>query len=339
MSPTLPVALSRDRRELIEEAALRAVVYADLFDCPLTAAELARYLPCRAAPVEVEACVREPRYVARDIVAVGPHFCRRGHEHVAEICQERARQSRGMWRRARLVARLLAIAPFVRMVAVTGALAVDNCRAKDDIDLLLVTSPGRVWVSRRLVVLLSRLLRGGRLCPNFVLSDGPLVLAHRNFYVAHELAQMVPLYGEDIYRRMRRGNGWVSEYLPNADDLPRPEPLVRVGRLSRAVKRAAEWIVDRAGVNWLERWELGRMVRRARALGHLGDPTVVLDEHQCKAHFIDYPALLLTRYREALALVGLEAGSLADHGVVHGHGLLGRSNPGEFRRAGQTGRS
>lgn len=292
------------RRLRIEEAALRAVVYADLFDAPLTGDELVRYLPYRADRDEVEGCLRAPTGPARQIVAVGPYYCRAGHEHLVEIHRERARAAVRLWRRARAAARLLAAAPFVRMVAVTGALAMDNCRAYDDVDLLLVTTPGRVWVTRRLVLSMSRMMAANTLCPNFVLSEDAMALRHRSFYAARELAQMVPLYGEATYRKMRELNSWTSAYLPNASGPPRPPRFVASGVLIQRAKHVAETGLRLAGLSRLERWELGRL--RARAQSHLHDPTVVLDEHQCKAHFIDYPALLLTRYREALESVGLQ---------------------------------
>jgi predicted nucleotidyltransferase len=49
--------------------------------------------------------------------------------------------------------------PFVRMVAVTGALAKDNVGQRVDIDLLIVAAPGRIWVCRRFLILAVRVAR------------------------------------------------------------------------------------------------------------------------------------------------------------------------------------
>src|SRR5207244_2712587 len=64
------------------------------------------------------------------------------------IRRERAAVSKRLWRRARRYARLVAGVPFVRLVAVTGALAMDNVGQRVDVDLLVATEPGRVWIAR-----------------------------------------------------------------------------------------------------------------------------------------------------------------------------------------------
>src|SRR2546422_753264 len=92
-------------------------------------------------------------------------------------------------RRAILNTRL----PFVRLVAVTGALAMNNARAGDDIDLFILAQPGRLWLCRLLVLGVVKLAarRGHTLCPNFLLSTGRLRLSERNLFTAHEVVQMV----------------------------------------------------------------------------------------------------------------------------------------------------
>ena len=54
------------------------------------------------------------------------------------------------------------------------------------------------------------------LCPNYFLAESALRLSTQNLYTAHELTQMVPLFGLPVYQAMRRLNTWTDRFLPNA---------------------------------------------------------------------------------------------------------------------------
>jgi hypothetical protein len=57
-----------------------------------------------------------------------------------------------------------------------------------------------------------------RLCPNYLVTTRALELepADRDYYVARELAQMVPLWGQVTYESLRARNAWMVEFQPNA---------------------------------------------------------------------------------------------------------------------------
>jgi hypothetical protein len=84
--------------------------------------------------------------------------------------------------------------------------------------------------------------RGVHLCPNFLLTENALKISEENLYTAHEVVQMIPLYGFGTYRKFRKLNAWTTSYLPNAngiDHLGSEQPLSRMGLLQkRALERA-----------------------------------------------------------------------------------------------------
>jgi hypothetical protein len=207
----------------LERAIVEAVAYADVFDYPLTADEVHRYLNgVTASRAGVRATLANGRLVPRLLSHAGRYYCLRGREAVIETRRERARLSATYWRRALGYGRLIAGLPFVRLVAVTGALAMDNV-ADDDVDYMIITEPGRLWSCRALVVAVVRwaALGGITLCPNYFLSENALVLSERSLFTAHEVAQMVPLAGWDTYDTFRRLNRWTERFLPNAGGPPR----------------------------------------------------------------------------------------------------------------------
>ena len=188
------------------------------------------------------------------------------------------------------------------MVAVTGALAMDNL-ADDDIDFLIVTEPGRLWLCRALVVAVVRAaaLRGVELCPNYFLSEHALELEERNLFTAHEVTQMVPLSGIETYRRLRELNRWTETYLPNASGPPRR--LAPAEPRRRRTRRLLEGALRSRLASRLERWEMQRKIRKLgqRSNGHA---EAAFGPDWCKGHFGDHGQVTLSRYHARLEQLG-----------------------------------
>ncbi len=294
------------RRE-IETAILETVLYSDLFDYPLTHAELAHFLVrVRADGETVCTCLGAPRYLDGRLRQIDGYVVACGREALIDRRRVRQAASARLWVRARRFARWLAALPFVRMVAVSGALAMDNSAAGDDIDVLIVSAPGRVWTARLFAVALvvAGKLFGDTLCPNYLVSENALALEQRDLFSAHELAQMVPLYGLPVYARMRAANAWVGDFLPNACAPLRRECEVRAGGPGRAVKRLAEWLLGGWLGDALEDWEMRRK-RRKFAPRLSAASGAILDRDHVKGHFDDYTAPVMRLYAEHLAQFGL----------------------------------
>lgn len=286
-----------------EEAILQTVLYADIFDYPLTTAEIRYFLisiVSSAAEVQV-ALENSARLRARLCITRG-YVTLRGRQPIAAVREERLQSSAQLWPVARRWARILGALPFVRMVAVTGALAVDNAPAGDDIDYLIVTAPGRVWLARALAVVVVRVarLQGVGLCPNYVLAQTALSQQRRNLFIAHDLAQMVPLVGGAVYAEMRAANAWAVEFLPQALSPLRAEPELRPARWLAAVKASGEWLLGGWLGDVLEHWERGRKLRKfASAAGQAGS-AAELDAEHVKGHFDDHGYPILQKFHERL---------------------------------------
>ena len=292
----------------LELAVLKTVAYADVFDYPMTPAEVHRYLiGLRATPADVDAALNSARLAPYLVYREG-YAVLRGREACVAVRQERETNAHRLWPRAVRYGHAIGHMPFVRMVAVTGALAVNNVKAGADIDYLVVTEPGHLWVCRATIITLVRLARrqGVELCPNYFLSTRALVLSDRNLFTAHEVAHMVPLVGHAVYRRLRALNRWTDAYLPNAKG---PPPITTTlapdGRPPAAWTRALEALLRSPVGRRLEQWEQSRKVRAFRAQAGPNSETS-FGPDCCKGHFDGYGQRTIRAFHERLTRLKME---------------------------------
>lgn len=296
----------------LDEQLLRTLIYADIFHFPLTANELHHFLiGCKAAPDDIRTALEQSPLLQRHVVNIDDYYVLRGCEQDVDERRAHDQASASLLPLARRYGRLIAHLPFVRMVALTGALAMRNAsHAYDDIDYLIVTKQGRVWLTRLLIVGIVRLaaLRNVALCPNYVLSETTLAQTRCDLFIAHELAQMVPLAGLPLYRAMREVNRWSETWLPNASSPFYEEAESSPQGIGLALQRAAEVILNTPLGDMIERWEYQRKLRKFAPQTQQPTSSAMIDGEQAKGHFNDHGLRILGQYEERLKAFGL-AGS------------------------------
>jgi hypothetical protein len=307
------------RLERIESAILRTILYADVFDFPLTAEEIHHFL-IHDEPTslgEVKRLLANSRWLDHKLESNGVYFAYKGRRELFSTRESHEEASQRLWPLAVAYGMWLARLPFVRMVAITGALAMRNASDEDDdLDYLLVTTDGRVWLARAFAILLVRLGRlwGVEICPNYVLAESALEQQKRDLFMAHEVAQMTPLYGHHLCTRMRRANSWVSDHLPNAATTYYAEAERPIGRGWIWFKRGLEMLLGGRLGDALERWEYRRKLRRFARELRTPYSSAQLDERQVKGHFNDHGHPVLQKYSAMLSHDGLEEAPLTTPG-------------------------
>lgn len=298
-------------RAVVETAIMHTLAYSDVFDYPLTVAEIHRYLVGVAASEQtIDEILVRGRLVPRCLAGEKAYFTLPGREAIVETRRRRETIARTLWPQALRYGRLLAQVPFMRMVAVTGSLAVNNAGPAADIDYLLVTANDRLWLSRAFSILVVRLAarRGIGLCPNYLLSERALRFKERNLYTAHELTQMIPVAGEAVYRRMRQVNRWTDDWLPNATHSPRSPDVPAPPTTAQATRpgQLAEWILSSRLGAAVEQWEMERklakfqqqlqemIAKQQRADEAVAEAQFTAD--WCKGHFGGYTRRILDAY-------------------------------------------
>jgi hypothetical protein len=192
--------------------------------------------------------------------------------------------------------------PYVRMVAVTGALAMNNVEPRDDIDFLIVTEPERLWITRGMILLIARCARmwGDTLCPNYIISSRALRFGRRDPYTAHELAQMTPLHGGEIARRLWQENEWCRDLLPNAQWRDDSIADDRVPPVSMRLKSLGQALLDLPPGTFLERWERRRKIDKLSGDGS-GSGEALYTADVCKGHAHGHGARIMDRWTAQIA--------------------------------------
>ncbi len=280
-------AQSIDREDLVaaardsaETAVLLTIAYADLFDAAISEKEIHRYLIGQSlSQAQVAATLRSESVANRLDQGVVGYVLSDKDALLAET-ERRKLRADSLWPQARFYAKLIDQLPFVRMVAVTGSLAANNPTDSADIDLMIITAPGRLWLTRLLILAVVQLARRQQieLCPNYILTENALALRDQTIYAAHELSRLIPITGQAVYRRLMDANQWRYAFLPNAHAYQFP-----ADRRQPKVKRLLETMLATAVGSRLEAWEQRRKIGRLSAMTPAGESTFEADV--CKGHF------------------------------------------------------
>jgi len=225
-----------------ERAIARSVIYASLFDYPLTLEQLHRTLiESDQSAAEILAVYDGSALLQQMIEYRDGFFFPAGRADLAAERGRRESRSREfLGRHARLL-RLLCALPFTRLVALSGSVAHMNLESTGDLDLFIVTRGRRVWTVTVAVLLVAKLLRRRRfVCANFVVADTHLTLEQQDVFTANQAIHLRPLIGGEVLDRLVRANPFVARFYPNATTrLPEVE-CVGGGSAWRWLKAAAE---------------------------------------------------------------------------------------------------
>jgi D-beta-D-heptose 7-phosphate kinase/D-beta-D-heptose 1-phosphate adenosyltransferase len=208
-------------RELLNKTEKFSIFYHDIFDYPLTFADLIKWNTSE----NFSSGIADKQINSRD----GYYFVK-GRESLIYKRGFRQRISVKKMEIAKKASKILSLIPSIKMVAVTGSLAMKNSVDESDIDLMIITAKGTLWTTRGFAYLLIRafglkvrrpndLREKDKLCLNLWMDESDLIWKKkdRSIYTAHEIAQILPLVNKDgTYEKFLRCNRWILKFWPNA---------------------------------------------------------------------------------------------------------------------------
>jgi hypothetical protein len=284
-----------------ERAIAQSVLYAGLFDYPLSLAQLRQTLiGCELTASEIVALYDHSTTLSQIVERRDGYYFPAGRGDIIAERRRREARSRHFLDRHRVLLTLICGLPYVRMVALSGSIAHMNLEGSGDLDLFIVTRGRHVWSTAVGSVLLAKLLRRrSTLCANYVIADSRLTFADRDLFTASQIVHLKPLTGVAVYQEMLRENPFVRTFYPNFHPtMARRDKGFR--GLRRWIRGSAEALL--AGPAWVVeaacRRLYGAYLKRRAATWQSPDQ-VRLEDDCLKLHTQSHRRSVLQRFDDA----------------------------------------
>ena len=212
----------------LQKDIIKTLAYADIFDYPLKDEEIFKWL-ISSSNIPLTSFKKTLKGMTGKGVLdqQGDYYCLPGKEKNLKARQARTKFSQVKLILAQKAAQKLSWLPTLKMVGITGALAMGNCEEDDDIDFIIITTANRLWFSRLILYLISPVLgikrrkpgdksAKDKVCFNLFLEENHLRIVPETLFLAHEICQIKPLLNKDnIYEKFLWENRWTKKFLPN----------------------------------------------------------------------------------------------------------------------------
>ena len=308
-----------------ERSILSVITYFDLFSYPLTDWEVWKWMTPEnvQAPSysDIHSLLSSSMYLRERINSCEGFYFLHSHDENVMIRKDRYLMAERKFKKALRAVKLFRCLPFIRTIAVCNSLAYSNTREDGDLDLFIITDPGRVWTVRLFTAGLSKLF-GWRprqahardaVCLSFFLASDRLNLSAYlrqpdDRYMQFWLDHLVPVYGDAIILdHLREQNVWWRRAMPHAYGvIPARRRIVPDIRWSRAVRSVLILFHKGSWGKLLERrYRTMQLNVLPQALVSMAnkDSRVVVNDHILKFHENDRRDAIALRFSQRFAEV------------------------------------
>ena len=227
----------------VKENILATLAYFDMFNYPLTRAEVYVFLKKKHPYEEFEDALR--CLTANGVIHQFDRFYTLKKDHYPII-----RRNDGNKRAAELIkvagkiGNILIRFPYVRGIAISGSLSKNFADEFSDIDLFIITAKNRLWIARTLMHCFKKFTflvkKEHYFCMNYYIDEQQLEIAEKNIYTAIEIGTLIPLQGDLVFEQFYMENTWTRAFLPNKNMRVATAKPVR----DSIFKRGAEFLFD-----------------------------------------------------------------------------------------------
>jgi hypothetical protein len=211
------------RKWSVERRILSVLAYFDIFDLALTTQEIADLaLGESLDKKDVEFALKK---MAGQVMDDGILYALKGRGVLFDKRAKKRTQADILRKKVLHYVWLFRWVPFVRGVAVCNYLSLGAVDEDSDIDLLVITTPGRIFLARVFLTIYMQLLgvrrHGrkvvGRFCLSFYVSEAALnfekiLEAPYDIYFVYWLGALWPVYGDTaLWNKLKKSNDWMSK--------------------------------------------------------------------------------------------------------------------------------
>lgn len=286
----------------INKDILTALAYFDMFNYPLTRAEIFVYLQHKHRRADFEAALKY-LVASQSVFNFDSFYTLKNDASLASRRVAGNQRATELMKTARKVSAFLIHFPYVRGIAVSGSLSKNYADEDSDIDLFIITKKNRLWIARTIMHAFKKLtyLVGKQycFCMNYYLDEQQMQIPEKNIYTAIEVITLVPLQGDAVFEQFFVANSWTQGFLPN-----------NCLRLSTAnpvknnwLKRAVEFLLNNKLGSTLDsklmkitdsRWRQKTIEKRLNMHGVI--LSMSASRHYAKPDPVNFQPMVLSRY-------------------------------------------
>jgi len=202
----------------IKENILATLAYFDMFNYPLTQAEVYLFLGNKVDYEQFDDGLN--CLVNNGSIHQFDKFYTLSADHYIAVRRLEGNQKAAeLIKIAEKVGNLLIKFPYVRGIAISGSLSKNFADADSDIDLFIITEKNRLWIARTIMHCFKKLTflvnKEHLFCMNYYIDMQALEIPEKNIYTAIEVGTLIPLQGDIVFEKFYAANTWTREFLPN----------------------------------------------------------------------------------------------------------------------------
>ena len=201
-----------------EESVLKVLLYFDMFNYPVTPAEVHMFIDQPLTKSELNSNL-EKLLSEGYIFQLDEFISLQNNYSLAERRRKGNKLASLLIEKAKKISKKLYNFPYVRAIGVSGSVSKNFADQNADIDYFIITRANRLWIARTLLHLFKKLpfLKGKDkwYCMNYFVDEADLQIEEKNIYTATELITLMPMHGTVNMNIFFAANEWAFSYFPN----------------------------------------------------------------------------------------------------------------------------